>query len=70
MKYDCEKKEFSFFIKKIQVECFGSLGNSKPLKKMPLSQMGKRQTVKSGTGRLGGSGGEWGGSKHLEESCP
>ena len=51
MKHDCEKKEFSFFIKKTQVECFGSFGNSKPLKKLPLSQVGKRQTVKSGNGR-------------------
>lgn len=68
MQYDCEKKKVSFLIKKIQVECFGRFGNSKPLKKIATESSGKQTDGKEGSWQafVGERAiGRAGGSKHL-----
>ena len=52
MQYDCEKKKVSFLIKKYKLNALEGLVIANHWKKLPLSQVENRQTVKRGAGRL------------------
>ena len=52
MQCDCEKKKFSFLIKKYKLNALEGLVMANYRKNLPLSQVENRQMVKRGAGRL------------------